>query len=120
MSDAGPLEGASPARAAALTLRFLLELALLAGVGVLAWSIAPGWWSWPAAILAVVVVATLWGLFLSPKARIPLPPAGGLAIEAVLFVGTGAGLVTLGWGVAAAIGVAVWAVDRIALALVRR
>ncbi|MFT4226721.1 DUF2568 domain-containing protein [Micropruina sp.] len=120
MSETGPLEGASPTLTAALTLRFLLELALLAGVGLLAWSLARGWWSWPAAILAVVAVAVVWGLFLSPKATVPLAPAAVLAIEAVLFVGTGAGLVTVGWGIAAAIGVAIWAADRIALALLRR
>lgn len=116
MGETDPLKGVSPALALALTLRFLLELALLVGVGVLAWSLAPGWSSWPAAILAIAVVATVWGLFLSPKARVPLPQPAAVAIEAVLFVGTGAGLIGLGFGVVAVVGIALWAIDRIALA----
>lgn len=120
MGETDSLKGVSPALALALTLRFLLELALLVGVGVgvgvLAWSLAPGWSSWPAAILAIAVVATVWGLFLSPKARVPLPQPAAVAIEAVLFVGTGAGLIGLGFGVAAVVGIALWAIDRIALA----
>ena len=40
----GPLDGASPALAFALTARFLLELALLAGVAVLAWNLVPAGW----------------------------------------------------------------------------
>ncbi len=119
MSETDPLKGASPALAVALTLRFLLELALLAGVGVLAWSLAPGWSSWPAAILAIAVVGTVWGLFLSPKARVTLSQPAAVAIEAVLFVGTGAGLIGIGFGVAAVAGIAVWAIDRIALAILR-
>lgn len=70
--------------------------------------------------MAVVAGGTVWGLFLSPKARVPLPPAAVLAIEAALFIGTGAGLVAVGFGIAAVIGVLVWAVDRIALAVLRR
>lgn len=119
MTETDPLKGASPALALALTLRFLLELTLLAGVGLLAWSLAPGWLSWPAAILAIAAVATVWGLFLSPKARVTLPQLAAVVVEAVLFVGTGAGLIGIGFGVAAVVGIAVWAIDRIALALLR-
>lgn len=119
MSTDGPLDGASPARAAALTVRFLLELALLAGVAVLAWSLVPGWWHWPAAGLAVVVVAVLWGLLLSPKATVQLPVAAALVIEAALFLGIGAGLFLTGFAVPAVVGVGLWGVDRAALALLR-
>jgi len=98
MTGTGPLDGASGLRSTALALRFALELALLAGAAALAWRLAPGWWGWPAAILAVALVATLWGLFL----------------------GTGLGLTLIGFGVAAIIGVALWALDRIALAILRR
>ena len=113
------MDGASPALAAALTVRFLAELALLAGVAVLTWSLVPGGWRWPAAIAAVAVVAAVWGGFLSPKAAIPLPAPAALALEGLLFLGTGAGLFATGFGVAAAIGVAVWVVDRVALALLQ-
>lgn len=117
----GTLDGASAPRALALTVRFLLELALLAGVAALAWNLASGGWRWPAAIPAVIVVGTLWGLLLSPKARFPLPTAGAIVLEAVLFLGTAAGLVaTTRLGVIAVIGGALWIADRLALALLPR
>ena len=114
-----PFAGASPALGAALVVRFLVELALLAGVAVLAWQALPGWSRWPGAILAVVAVATVWGLFLSPKASIPLSTPVGVALEAVLFVGTGAGLAAVGLVVPATVGGLAWLVDRAALSLLR-
>lgn len=119
MNDTGSLDGASAARVALLTGRFLLELALLAGVAVLAWNLTSGGWRWPTVILAVVAVAILWGLLLSPKATVSLPSPVALGIEAALFIGAGAGLFLIGLGVPAAIGVALWLIDRVALALVR-
>jgi len=119
MSNIGPLDGASPLRVTALTARFLLELALLAGVAVLAWQLVPDWWRWPAAVLALVAVAGLWGFFLSPKATIRLPAPAAFMLEALLFLGTGFGLLTIGFGIAAGIGVVVWIIDRIALAIFR-
>lgn len=117
MSGSDPFEGASAVLAVALTVRFLLELALLTGVAVLAWHLVPGGWRWPAAIVGVVAVATVWGLLLSPKAPMPLPWAAALGLEALLFVGVGVGLVFIGFGVPAAIGVALWVGDRIVLAV---
>lgn len=119
MSETGPLDGASPLLATALTVRFLLELALLAGVAVLALSLTAGWWRWLAAVLSVVAVAVVWGLLLSPKAAVPLPWPATLGIETVLFVGTGAGLFVIGLGLPAAIGVVLWLIDRIALAILQ-
>lgn len=117
--ETGPLDGASSLLAAALTVRFLLELALLTGVAVLAWNLTAGWWRWLAAILAVAAVAVVWGLFLAPKAAVPLPWSATLGIEATLFVGTGAGLLIIGLGLPAAIGVGLWLIDRIAIALLQ-
>lgn len=119
MTDMGNLEGASPARAGALIVRFVLELALLAGAAVVGWHLADGWWRWLVAILAVLLVASIWGLFVSPKAAIRVPRVGVFLIEAALFVGAGVGLFALGFGIPAAIGLAVWAVDRIVLALIK-
>ncbi|WP_286302328.1 YrdB family protein [Microbacterium suwonense] len=119
MTETGPLDGASAGRTIALTVRFLLELALLAGVAVLTWNLTVGWWRWPAAILGVAVVATVWGLFLSPKAAVPLRQPAPLGIEVALFVGTGAGLLAVGFGISAGIGVGLWIIDRIALALIQ-
>lgn len=123
MSDSaslGTLDGASAPRAIALTVRFLLELALLAGVATLAWNLTSGWWRWPTAIIAVAFVGTVWGLFLSPKARIPLPTPAAVALEAALFLGTAAGLAAVGLGVIAVVGAVAWIADRFALALFPR
>lgn len=119
MSDTDPFDGASPMHSIALVVRFLLELALLAGIAFLALQLVSAWWRWPAAVLAVLLVATLWGLFLSPKARISLPAAVAVAIEAALFLGVATGLAITGSGLAAVIGVITWCIDRIVLALHR-
>lgn len=109
---------ASPARAVLLTVRFLVELALLAGTAVLVWRVAPtGGWQWVAVILGPILVAVVWGLFLSPKAAVTIPSIAALMIEAGLFLGVGAGLFAVGLAVPAAIGVAVWALDRLLLAV---
>ncbi len=115
----GPLRpgDAPPALAIALAVRFALEIALLVGVATVAYHLFPEWWGWLIAIGAVVVVAVLWGVLLSPKAVVPLPAAARLVIEAALFIGVGVCLFSIGYGVLAAIGVVVWIADRIALAL---
>lgn len=120
MTPGGPLDGASPALAAALTVRFLLEVALLAGAAVVAWHAASGGWRWPLVVLAPVVVAVVWGTFLSPKAKMVLPEPARVGIEAALFLGAGAGLILVGFPVPAIAGVAVWTADRIAIAMLRR
>lgn len=117
MSGHSGFDGDSPALALALTVRFALELALLAGIATVAWHLVPGWWQWPAMILIPIAVAVLWGLLLSPKAPVELPAPAKLVIEAALFIGTGVCLVAIGWWIAAVIGVLVWIIDRIALAV---
>lgn len=77
-------------------------------------------WRWPAAVVAVVAVGFVWGLFLSPKAALPVPGIAALGIEIALFVGTGVGLVAIGFAVPAGIGIAIWLIDRIALAVLQR
>lgn len=115
-----PFSHTSPGLAIALTVRFLLELALLAGTAYLAWWLVPGWWRWPAAIVAVVLVAVVWGLFLSPKAAVPLSLIAALAVEASLFLGLAAALIAIpGFVFPAVVGVGVWIVDRIALAVLK-
>lgn len=115
-----PLAGASPALVVALAVRFLIELALLAGTAALAAHVASGGWRWPAAIVVAGVVATVWGLFLSPKATVAIPPSARLALESLLFVGVGVGLLAAGSGAVAVIGVLIWLVDRIAIAVLSR
>jgi len=120
MSRTDPFDGASPSLAVALTVRFLLELALLAGAAALALNLASDRWRWPAAILAVAGVAIVWGLFLSPKAPVSIPSFVALAMEAVLFLAVGVGLLAVGLGAPAGVGVIIWLVDRLALALLQR
>ena len=72
---------------ALLALRFLLELTALA---VLAW--------WGAgvhvavALLAPLAFAVLWGVFLSPKAKVELPLAARRAVELALWAAAAAAL----------------------------
>lgn len=62
----------------------------------------------------------MWGLFLSPKAAIAVPAMVALGIEAALFLGVGAALYLIGVGYPSLIFVAIWALDRIALAVLQR
>jgi hypothetical protein len=69
-----------------LALRFGLELAVLAVLG--AWGLhAGGSWGEKAALaLAAPALAALgWGLFVSPKARVKVHPAGAILVEAAVF-----------------------------------
>jgi hypothetical protein len=86
-------------RTANLGLRFLLELAMLAG---LAWW---GWheWGWWAAILLPLALAFVWGSFLSPKARWMLPRPARLVLELAVFAAAAAAYYGAG-GVAFAVG----------------
>jgi len=82
-----------------LGLRFLLELAALAGIGLWAWRLAPGWAGWAVAIAAVAAAAALWGMFNVPgdpsrsgAAPVPVPGTVRLALELALLFGGAAAL----------------------------
>jgi hypothetical protein len=77
-------------KAANLALRFVLELCLLAA---LAYS----------GLQVNVVLATVWGLFISPRARYPLPRAWWVLVQIVLFGIAVAGLVATGHGLLGAL-----------------
>ena len=75
-----------------LTLRFALELTLLAVVA---------WWGYSVGgvlvgALCAIGVAVVWGLLLSPKARFPLPTQVRNAVEVAVFLLAAAGLSALG------------------------
>ena len=80
-----------------LVLRFVLELAALAGIGFGAAALvgAPLVLAAVSGLVAVVLAAVVWGLFRSPRARFPLPWPGRLAIELIVM---GAGVA--GWALA--------------------
>ncbi|MFD2759083.1 DUF2568 domain-containing protein [Gulosibacter faecalis] len=104
----------------ALTVRFLLEIGLLVAVAIVVVQLVAGWLGWVLAALLVVAVATLWGVFLSPKAPIRRSPGAKLALEAALFLAAGIGLAVIGHAVTAVLGLVIWAIDRIALARLGR
>ena len=85
-------------KAANLTVRFLLELCLLAALAYdgLQLDVA-------LAVVAPAVAAIAWGLFVSPKARFPLERRTWVAVQVVLFAAAVAGLAAAGSGVVAAL-----------------
>lgn len=74
-----------------LGLRFALELCLLAALAYAGLQV-----SVVVAVVAPVVAAVVWGLFVSPKARYPLSRAPWLAVQVVLFGAAVVGLIAAG------------------------
>ncbi|TPI23863.1 YrdB family protein [Mesorhizobium sp. B2-1-8] len=81
-----------------LTLRFLLELAALLGLGMAGWSLSDGAWRWVLAIALPLASAAAWGTFAvlndpsrSGRAPVPVPGAVRLALEFVVLFGGAAG-----------------------------
>lgn len=77
-----------------LVLRFLLELAALAGLGAWAWHAAAGWWRIAFSLLIILVVTALWGIFAVPNdpsrsgaAPVPVPGALRLLLELTILFG---------------------------------
>lgn len=101
-----------------LVLRFVLELALLAAFGY--WGFKTGGRlpaRWLLGIGVPLLAAMIWGMFLSPKASLPLEAPLRLAIELVLFGLAAAALYASGHpGWAAALPV-LWAVNRTLMAV---
>ncbi|MGX5839856.1 YrdB family protein [Mesorhizobium sp. ArgA1] len=87
-----------------LTLRFLLELAALLGLGMGGWSLSGGWLRWTFAVGLPLIAAALWGTFAVPndpsrsgRAPVPVPGALRLALELVILFGGGAGFHLAGY-----------------------
>ncbi|MBO6718704.1 MAG: YrdB family protein [Rhizobiaceae bacterium] len=77
-----------------LGLRFMLELAALAGLGVAGWRTVPAPWNWLAVIALPLGAAALWGVFNVPDdpsrsgaAPVPVPGLLRLLIEFVVLFG---------------------------------
>lgn len=112
--------GRAEARGVALVVRFALELLLFFAVGWCAWTVAgEHWWRWLVGLAAPVVVAVMWGSWLSPRA--PHRPSEPLrvVIEAVLFLGVGGWLWALGHPLPGAALAVLWLLDRVVLAALR-
>jgi hypothetical protein len=84
-----------------LTVRFLTELALLAGLAVAGAHLGEGVvFGIIDAVLMPVGAAVIWGLFVAPRARRRLPEPARFLVELVLFAATGLVLALVGWLVA--------------------
>ena len=76
-----------------LVLRFLSEVCALAALFY--WGMRVGGGPFASIVLglgAPLLAAVVWGLFAAPRARVPLPLAGRLAVELVFFGSAAAGL----------------------------
>ncbi|MFL6287318.1 MAG: DUF2568 domain-containing protein, partial [Actinomycetes bacterium] len=80
-----------------LTLRFLLELSLLAAFAIGGWSLTDTMWTQLLlAALLPLMAAFVWGLLLSPKAKFVISLPVRVAIELCLFGAASALLWTAG------------------------
>ncbi|WP_410668445.1 YrdB family protein [Amycolatopsis sp. cmx-4-68] len=100
-----------------LTVRFLTELALLAGLAVAGAHLGGGLvLSIVYAVLLPLAAAAVWGMFIAPRARRRLPEPARFLVEFVLFAVTGVVLGLVGWLVAgvalAVVGIGVAALTR--------
>jgi Protein of unknown function (DUF2568) len=79
-----------------LVVRFLLELAALAAVGYWGFSSHSGVTQWVLGLGAPVAVAAVWGLFVSPKAKVDLPRPAAFAIELLVWAAAALALAASG------------------------
>ena len=93
-------------RGLVLVVRFLLELGLLGALTVWGFTVGGGLGAWLLGLGAPVLAAVVWGWFVAPKARRPVPVAARVAIELALF---GAAAVALAATGRAALAVAFFA-----------
>ena len=80
-----------------LLVRFLLELCLLGAVGY--WGFETGDGAGMQALLGIggpLLIAVVWGLFISPKATVELPIAAWIGLQVLLFGGAAAALTAVG------------------------
>ena len=77
-----------------LGLRFLLELAAVAGLATAGWRLSSSPWHWVAAIALPVVAMLIWGVFNVPDdpsrsgaAPVPVPGVVRLLLELAILVG---------------------------------
>lgn len=72
-------------RGVTLAVRFVCELAMLAAFVVWGFETGNGAAGWVLGIGAPFLAIMVWGTFVAPKARRPVPPPTRLVIELVLF-----------------------------------
>jgi Protein of unknown function (DUF2568) len=90
-------------RGATLTVRFLCELGMLAALAYWGFGAGDGVGAWLLGIGAPLAAAVVWGAFVAPRARWPVPAPVRVAIELVLFAAAAGALTAAGQPVAAAV-----------------
>jgi hypothetical protein len=101
----------------ALVVRLILELSLVVAASVWAWNASTGWMRLGGVVLAPAFVVSIWMLFLSPGAYIPLPLIPRLLIEAALFLGAAVGLASVALIPAGILLGVAWALDKTVLVI---
>lgn len=75
----------SGARITTLAVRFLCELGMLAGLAYWGFDRGEGALGWVLGIGAPMLAAAMWGVFVSPRAIVPVPGQTRVMIEFFLF-----------------------------------
>ena len=89
-------------RAANLGVRFALELATLAIVGYRGATVqGSAAWRWTLAVVLPLGIATFWGVFVSPKARVPTGRLGRAGLGLLVFLIAAAALADRGYALEA-------------------
>jgi hypothetical protein len=108
-------------RAANLGLRFLLELALLAALAYWGTTVGDSTLAGVAcAVAAPAAAALVWGLALSPKARVALPPRPKALLQVLVLAVGAVALAAAGQVAAALVLAAAVAVNAVLLELLRQ
>jgi predicted cation transporter len=76
---------------------------MLAALAFWGYVVGDGVWAWLLGILAPVVAAIIWGTFVAPRAKLPVPAPLRVGIELVLYAAAAAGLGAAGQPLAAVV-----------------
>lgn len=105
----------------ALALRFFIEVFALISIGSSIWNYHKlGNLKYVLSLFSVVAVATIWGLFVSPKAAIQLSASAKLLVELVVILLAGTVLYKTGNVRISLIFGIVYSVDKVILVLMNR
>ena len=100
-----------------LAVRFVLELALLTAYAVIGVRLVSGIAGWVLGAVLVLLVATAWGQFLSPRRRRELGLGRRVVLELLLYLVAGAGLAVVRLPL---VGLALVLAEVVVLGLLRR
>jgi hypothetical protein len=103
-------------KAVALGLRFVLELCAVASVAAWGWHLADAVaLQLLLSVAAAAVVVVVWGTFVSPRARYPVPDPAWLVIEVLVFLAAGLALLAVDDPIGGVVLLVVYALDLAAL-----